>query len=256
MKRRDFLSLLPLGAWSARAADAPFHFTNLDHIEFTVADVFRARDFYGRAFGYNVMKNNRTQRRYVQIGDAYVAFEPNVDVRVDHFSAGISGFDVNRLHDYLKERNIAYRDFPSGRDLNVTDADGLRLQLSADQGWTQLGISTASMEPFSGPLPAVNARGLDHVLLDVTDVAQAEAFYSKILGTPSDKAQGITWFAIGSSKLGLRKTAEKPKVARIGVRAATTSTTRKRLEDAGATFVSMGPFEFRDPDGFVLQLVG
>src|SRR5215468_9929816 len=98
MRRRDFLGLLPLGIVRATSVERPFPFTALDHIEFTVSNVLRSRDFYGRVFGYDVMKNKRTQRRYVRLGESYLAFEPNTTVRVDHFSAGIAGFDVDRLH--------------------------------------------------------------------------------------------------------------------------------------------------------------
>ena len=256
MRRRDFLGLLPLGVLHAGPSDIPFPFTCLDHIEFTVSDVLRSRDFYGRVFGYDVMKNNRTQRRYVRLGESYLAFEPNTVVRVDHFSAGIAGFDVNKLHEYLSARGIAYRDFPSGRDLNVTDSDGLRLQLSSDHGWSQLSGATASMEPFSGPTPAVKAESLDHVLLDVTDMSAAETFYRQILGPPQTQDQAFTWFAIGHSKLGFRRAKDKPGVQRFGVRGKAVRDARKRIEESGATVLSTSPLRFQDPDGFEVQIVG
>ena len=257
--RREFIGALALGA-GARAADAPFRFTRIDHVEFTVADVARSRDFYARLFGNAVLKNNRTERRYIQMGASYFAFEPSQNVRVDHISAGIAGYDVNALHDYLKQRNIAYRDFPSGKDLNVTDPDGIRLQLSVDEGWNQLTASTASPEAVNTGGALATPVGVDHILLNVTDEAKAAAFYARILGTVSEKTSERTWFQVGTSRLGFRKTpaSGKPGVDHIAILAAFDASLSERLVqvgiklDAGSTPASP---EFRDPDGYLVQMV-
>jgi len=246
LRRREFLGFVPLGFLRAATTNpVPFPYTGLDHIEFTVSDVLRSRDFYGRVFGYDVMKNTRTQRRYVKVGESYLAFEPNTNVKVDHVSAGIAGFDVNKLHEFLNSRSIPYKDFPSGRDLNVSDGDGLRLQLSADNGWSQLTGATAAMEAFSGPLAPIKAESIAHVLLEVTDMGKAESFYRQILGPPADQDQAFTWFDVGRSRLGLRKAKDKPGIEHFCIRGKAARDARKRIEEAGATVTSSSPLQFR-----------
>src|SRR6185295_10089295 len=148
MRRRDLLSVLGVSAFALRraaAADAALRFTALDHVEFLVSDVEKSAAFYARVFGNTVLKNNRTTRRYVQIGAGYLAMDKG-QVRVDHVCAGIPKFDVAAVHAYLDAKGVPYRDFPSGKDLAVADPDGTRLQLATDNGWAQLLTGTASPE--------------------------------------------------------------------------------------------------------------
>ena len=122
VNRREALGMLGAGFWAARgasAADQPFNFTTLDHVEFTVADVEKSVAFYARIFGNTVLKNKRTARRYLKLGPSYIAIDQSNEPRVDHFSAGVEGFDVAKTHAYLDQKGVAYRDFPSGRDLNA-----------------------------------------------------------------------------------------------------------------------------------------
>ena len=122
--RREALGILGAGAFAfaqAMAADAALRFTALDHVEFLVSDVEKSAAFYARVFGNTVLKNNKTTRRYVKLGPSYIAMDRNAQgaIRVDHFCAGIPGFQVASVHSYLDGKGIAYRDFPSGKDLAV-----------------------------------------------------------------------------------------------------------------------------------------
>ncbi len=152
MRRREMICMLGAGAIAARrtmAADAaPLRFTALDHVEFLVSDVEKSAAFYARVFGNTVLKNNKTTRRYVKIGASYLAMDKG-EVHVDHFCAGIAGFDVGSVHATLDAKGIAYRDFPSGKDLAVADPDGTRLQLATDNSWAQLLAGTASPDAIS-----------------------------------------------------------------------------------------------------------
>src|SRR5215472_14688771 len=120
ISRRQALTLLVAGRAAldtAAAEDPPLRFTGLDHIEFWTADVQGSSAFYGRVFGNTVLKNNRTERRYVKIGSGFVAMDIGPDIRVDHVCGGIGGFQIDSLHQYLKGLGIPYQDYPSGRDL-------------------------------------------------------------------------------------------------------------------------------------------
>src|ERR1700733_3660184 len=147
LTRREAIQILSAGALAA--ADAtPFHFTALDHLEISEPDSAKSAALYARIFGGPIWKNNKTQRRYVKLGPCYIAIEQGREpFGVDHFSAGIEGSQIAAIHAYLNQRGIAWRDYPSGKDLNVTDPDGIHVQLSADNTWSQLEGDTASPEP-------------------------------------------------------------------------------------------------------------
>src|SRR5512143_202237 len=116
VRRGEALGMHGAGAFALRqamAADAELRFTALDHVEFLVSDVERSAAFYARVFGNTVLKNNKTTRRYVQIGASYLAMDKG-QIRVDHVCAGIPKFDVAALHASLDAKGVAYRDFPSG----------------------------------------------------------------------------------------------------------------------------------------------
>ena len=154
MTRRDALALMGGTALTVRAAEPALTFTNLDHVEFFTKDVERSIGFYARIFGNTVSKNNRTTRRYLKLGSAYLAMDNagQAGLIVDHICAGIPGFDVAKMHDYLRGLDIPYRDYPSGRDLAVSDPDGTRLQLAGDHGWTcATGPSSRTSATMHGP---------------------------------------------------------------------------------------------------------
>ncbi|HEY4361682.1 MAG TPA: VOC family protein [Bryobacteraceae bacterium] len=266
--RRAALTLLGAGPWTARAlwaAESPLRFTGLDHIEFWASDVEKSRDFYARIFGNAVMKNNKTTRRYLQLGSAYIAIDKGADAgRVDHFCTGIPGFDIAALHSYLQQADIAFRDYPSGRDLAVTDPDGTRAQLAADNGWKSLAGGTASADSIALPAePIFKPSGLDHILLNVTDQAKAAEFYAKIFGAGTPGADNRIWFQTGNARVGLLQT---PAGQRAGVNHFCISAAAfdfyavtKKLQQAGARIEpteTAGDPEFRDPDGLLIQVKG
>jgi catechol 2,3-dioxygenase-like lactoylglutathione lyase family enzyme len=266
--RRAALALLGAGAWAARpssAADSPLRFTGLDHVEFWASDVEKSRDFYARVFGNTVMKNKQTTRRYLQLGAAYIAIDRGQDAgRVDHFCTGIGDFQIAAVHNYLMQNGIAFRDYPSGRDLAVTDPDGIRTQLAADNGWKALAGGTASAE--SVPLnsePIFRPTGLEHILLNVADQEKAAAFYQKIFGPVTRRNNNRVWFQAGSCRIGLLQTpsGQKAGVNHFCVSAAAFDfdTVTKRLQQAGAHLETpeiAGAPEFRDPDGLLVQVMG
>src|ERR1700676_5082502 len=210
--RRELLGILGMGAFALRkavAADSALRFTALDHVEFLVSDVEKSAAFYARIFGNTVLKNNKTTRSYIKLGASYIAMDRNAQgaVNVDHFCAGIAGFDVAAVHTYLTGKSVAYRDFPSGKDLAVPDPDGIRLQLATDNGWAQLLGGTASPETVSmGSEPVFHPTGIDHILLNVTDPEKSAAFYEKILGPVTQRNNNRIWFQTGTGRIGLLKT--------------------------------------------------
>jgi catechol 2,3-dioxygenase-like lactoylglutathione lyase family enzyme len=265
INRRDALRILGAGAFAVRVSpqETSLHFDALDHLEFFVSDIQRSLAFYTRIFGNQLWKNNRTARRYLKLGSTYIALEQGPELRVDHFCAGIEGFQIANLHSYLAARNIEYRDYPSGRDLYVADPDGSRLQLGLNNSWTSLSTNTASAESFpaSGE-PIFKPLGLDHILLNVTDPEKSAAFYEKILGPVTQRNNNRIWFQIGKSRIGLLKT---PAGQHAGVNHFCVSASpfdyqavTQQLERIGAKLEASdvaGSPQFRDPDGYLVQVM-
>lgn len=270
ISRRDALGLLGASAFVLRkalAADLPLRFTALDHVEFLVSDVEKSAAFYARVFGNTVLKNNKTTRRYVKLGPSYIAMDKG-KVRVDHFCAGIPKFDVAALHAYLDAKGVAYRDFPSGKDLAVADPDGTRLQLATDNGWAQLLGGTASPdttlpETNSTGEPVFRPTGIDHILLNVTDPEKSAAFYEKILGPVTQRNNNRIWFQAGTGRIGLLQT---PAGEKAGVNHYCVSVEKfdydaavKKLQQAGVKLDKpeiAGAPDLRDPDGYRVQVMG
>jgi len=263
--RRTALGMLGAGilaAHRAAAADASLRFTGLDHVEFTVSDIDKSLAFYVQIFGNTVMKNNQTTRRYIKLGGCYIALDKTQDIRVDHYCAGIEGFNIAAVHAYLQQSGIAYRDFPSGKDLAVADPDGIRTQLATNDGWTQLASGTASPESVAaGAGPIFRPTGLDHILLNVADLEKSAAFYTKIFGPVTRSDGDRTWFQAGKSRVGLLQTpsGRRPGVNRycVSAEAFNYDAVVKKLEQAGAKLEApdtTGSPQFRDRDGFLVQV--
>ncbi len=273
INRREAIRLFGAGALAtgatAAVSDAPLRFTALDHVEISEPDSAKSAALYARIFGGPIWKNNKTQRRYVKLGPCYIAIEQGREpFGVDHFSAGIEGFQIADIHTYLERRNIAYRDYPSGKDLNVTDPDGIHVQLSADNTWSQLQGGTASPETgVSGsdqasPPAIFRATGLDHILLNVSSPENSTAFYGKIFGPVMRRNNDRIWFQAGKSRIGLLQVpaGQRPGVNHFCISAASFDyeAATKALQASGAHLEkseAAGAPEFRDLDGLLVQVM-
>jgi catechol 2,3-dioxygenase-like lactoylglutathione lyase family enzyme len=266
LDRREALAVLGVGAFVGRAAAAGFSpdFATIDHIESNVSDVEKSTAFYARIFGNTVLKNNRTTRRYLKLGSCFIAMDRGQEIKVDHFCAGISSslYQIETVHNYLNGEHIPYKDYPSGRDLYVTDPDGTRVQLGAADSWNQLLMGTASPEQVTATEPIFRPTGIDHILLNVSDPEKSSAFFEKIFGPVAQRNNNRTWFQVGKSRVGLLATpnGQRPGVNHycVAAEAFDYESATKKLAQAGAKVESAevaGAPEFRDPDGYLVQVM-
>src|SRR6202163_3418018 len=145
LTRREALYVIGAGMVSAArpsAQTASLEFDAVDHVEFYVSQVERTRDFFATVFGNTLLKNASAAQSYVKMGSASLAFErPRAAggaLTTDHVSVAIRNIEMARVHALLDSRGIAYRDYPSGRDTAIVDDDGVRTQLSPQDGWSLL----------------------------------------------------------------------------------------------------------------------
>jgi catechol-2,3-dioxygenase len=103
--------------------------------------------------------------------------------------------------------------------------------------------------------------GLDHILLNVPDPEKSAAFYERVLGPVAERSNNRIWFQAGKSRIGLVKVAsgQKPGVNRfcVTVSAFDTRTATRLLQAANANVETpevAGSPQFRDPDGFLIQV--
>ena len=196
----------PLPPGNAFAAEAPFHCGGIDHLALAVEDIEKSVHFYARVFGATVMKEKTNARHYVKLGPNYVAMAPpgqgQTAPSINHFCPGIVNFDLAATKSKLDQMGIKYREAPPV-GLFVPDPDGTQVQLWTENSWSRLGETAApdamgDAPPMHGE-PLLRPTAIDHILINVSDVPKAVAFYQKILGgvirvggTPER-----TWFSAG-----------------------------------------------------------
>jgi catechol 2,3-dioxygenase-like lactoylglutathione lyase family enzyme len=265
MNRRALLGFFGAGALILRrpgAEDQIPAFSALDHIEFYVSSVEKSRDFFVRIFG-NTLRS-RNNKRYLKLGATYMAFEQpraNAEIKVDHTSVAIKGLDMPKLHAFLEQRGIAFQDYPSGRDTAVVDVDGIRLQLSPENGWSLLNPATFLAEEIAmTEEPIFRPSGMDHIVLNVKEPEKSVVFYQKFLGAPVRNNNRI-WFQVGASRIGLQQTpaGQQPGVYYFCVKADpfNAEAASRRLQQIGAkteTPEVAGTVRFRDLDGLLIQV--
>jgi len=268
MDRREMLGLfgtVGLGVHRTIAQEPAPEFSGLDHIEFYVSNIEKSRDFFVRVFGNALL--NRNNKRYLRLGSTYMAFEQprgnNGEIKVDHVSAAIKKLEMPNLHAFLEQRGVAYQDYPSGRDTAVIDSDGIRLQLSPENGWSLLNPTTFLPEDIAMPeTPIFRPLGMDHVVFDVKEPERAVAFYQKFLRPPFERSNNRIWFQVGTSRIGLQQmpAGQRPGVQYFCVTAApfAAEAATLRLQQIGAKVEAPevpGTIRFRDPDGSLIQVI-
>ena len=167
-----------------------------------------------------------------------------------------------KLHAFLDQTGVMYQDYPSGRDTGITDPEGIKTQLSPEDGWSFLNTPNFPVEAVAmEDAPIFRPTGFDHLLLNVTNVEKSAAFYQRFLGMPAECSAGRLWFQTGASRVGLMETprGESPGVHHFCISAAgfDYNTAVRKLQQLGAAVESTdekGLVQFRDPDGLRIQV--
>ncbi len=250
-----FIFCMCPGITTAQIPDEP-EYASIDHIEFFVTDLERSLKFYTRLFGNDLWKNNQTERRYLVLGNSYMAVEQRDAARVDHVCFGVNDFDIARVHNFLDMQGIAWQDYPSGNDLRVDDRDGTRTQLAQNNTWKQLSQTTASPQAYAMADDAVfKPLAIDEVFISVSNLEVDSLFYSRLLHQTGTLQAGSLWFDIGNARLRLTQTpvGQSSGVSYFAVLVSNTDlgAAAEAVFAAGGIVENILPdgFSFWDPDG-------
>lgn len=199
------------GGALAQTSLLPLQTTGLEHLGMTVPDPKASAEFYGRIFDPQLFQErDPPPRYYVRMGTAYIAFGGSTDVRaaadantaprIDHFCALVKDYKPQEMRAALEQAGI---NMGTGRLGMPTDSDGIRLQLLGVPGGLARTIIPSTR--ITTDDAAVEAIGLDHIVLAVSDMEKAASFYAKFFGAPASKSKKPEriWFGVANTRLAL-----------------------------------------------------
>ena len=245
----------------AEDSQLPLKTTGLEHIGTTVPDPEAAATFYGRLFDPQLFQERDPPPRfYCRMGKAYLAFggSANVTPKIDHICALVEDYKAQEMRKTLEAQGITMGNGPGGMP---ADPDGMRLQLLGVPGGLARTIIPAKRVTQDDA--ALQAIGLDHVVLLVSDLEKSAAFYGKFFGKEAARSNNPAriWFAADRTRLGLEQAAAgvAPKVDHFCVRIAgfEKHTVTERLKKLGAGMAPSNDeklLRFHDPNGFLVEL--
>jgi catechol 2,3-dioxygenase-like lactoylglutathione lyase family enzyme len=261
--RREALFVLGAATVPQVRADAGLlRVTRVDHVALNVGEMDKAMVFYRRLFGNEVLKDRRTPRRYLRLGPCYMAIAPapaGEPKRIDHFAVGIENFEQASMKRSLENAGMKVRESNVG--LFVLDPDGNSIQIWADQSWKLLNNAAPEAGPKQEAL--FHSRGMHHLAVQVSDMAQSAAFYQKLFGepTPGQGNPPQPTFQAGETRLLLYNPApsKPPKIDHFSVLVdnfdAPSALNVVKSLGANAQLSKQGTLnEFFDPDGIRLQV--
>jgi catechol 2,3-dioxygenase-like lactoylglutathione lyase family enzyme len=274
LNRREALTLAAAFANRAIAQNTtsallPLQTTGLEHLGMTVPDQKASAEFYGRIFDPQLFQErDPPPRYYVRMGTAYIAFGGATDIRaaadanrgaaIDHFCALVKDYKPQEMRTAMEQAGI---NMGTGRLGMPTDSDGIRLQLLGVPGGLARTIIPSTR--ISTDDAAVEAIGLDHIVLTVSDMEKSLTFYAKFFGPPVSRTKKPerVWFGVAQTRLALEPVASgsKPAIERVCVKIAgfDRRLTRDKLKKVGVETIPADDehlLRFKDPNGFTIEL--
>jgi predicted enzyme related to lactoylglutathione lyase len=266
--------------WAQQQTLLPLNTPKIDHLDIIVPDVAAAARFYMAlfktrlhaqpfqgGFRYFILLGDLPENRqvgYVAIGDSRGRGN-----YIGHFCTSV--FDYRRdsaaiasaITDAVAKAGLGKVTFGAGVAGIFSDPDGIEIQfLPAPDTLVTAAVPSDLIEPGKG---LVTPRGVDHVLLHVSNLQKGVEFYQILYGKPAvhEKSPERVWFQIGDTRLGVQQAeaGQKPRIEHFGIKVAPfdRAAVTKALNGLGAQ-VSTAPDEqgvlrFRDLNGITVELV-
>ena len=257
----------------------PINTPKIDHLDVIVPNVEASARFYMSVFNttlhaqpfqggfrYFVLFGDLPENR--QVGYLAIGDSRGRGTYIGHFCTSI--FDYRRdtaaifaaLDEAVAQAGFGKLERSGGIGGIFSDPDGIEIQfLPAPDTLVTAAVPSPLVEPHKG---LVTPKGVDHVLLHVTDLEKGARFYRILYGQEAtrDKNPERIWFRIGDTRLGLEqaRAGQKPHIEHFGVKVAPfdRAAVTAALTKLGATILP-SPDEpdvlrFRDLDGIPLEL--
>jgi predicted enzyme related to lactoylglutathione lyase len=274
-----------LRAASARQAQAPpgsllpINTPKVDHLDVIVPDVAAAARFYMGVFNTRLHAQpfQGGQRYFVLFGDLPASREVGYlaigDSRgrgtyIGHFCTSIFNYRrdsaaiSSALVEAVEKAGLGTLKIGGGFGGIFSDPDGIEIQfLPAPDTLVTAAVPSDLVEPNKG---LVVPRGVDHVLLHVSDLEKGAQFYRILYGKEATRTTSPEriWFQIGDTRLGLEQAqrGQKPHIEHFAVkvaafdRDAVIAGLRKLGAEVVASPDEAGVVRFRDPNGISAEL--
>ena len=262
--------------WAQTAAPAlPLQNLGLEHFDIVVPDPAASAKFYARVFRTALHQQplRDTIRYFVLLGDL------PADRQVGYIAIGAAAGRPASIGHYCTLARV-YDRAGMGRELEAAGFPGIRgaggLGMWPDPDAIELqlfqppaGLVTAAVP---SPLPVegdgiVSPIGVDHVLLDVSDLERSLPYYQLMYGAAAERPRdrdGRVWFVLArDTKVGLQKAAagEMPRIAHVAirVRAFDRAAVLARLRELNAKVLPSADepdvLRFADDNGIVVEII-
>lgn len=251
------------------AAQLPLKTTGLEHVSIWVPDVQEAGVFYGKVFNPALHKEKQPPLRYyvpLALREpkpplSYIAIGAanGRPIQIDHYCALVEGYNPGAMAERLKQEGVK----SAARFGMYPDDDGLQLQLLGVPGG--LAASTEPAGRISEEAPIVEPFGLDNVVMQVSDLDRASAYYRKFFNGKVTRAGDRIWIDVSGTRLGLEKApaGAKPVISSFCVRVKPfdRAAVSRKLEAIGGQIVTASKADgdvlrFKSPMGLVVDLKG
>jgi len=290
VSRRTFLAglgataSLPLLGSAAVWAQAPggllpINTPKIDHLDVIVPDVAASARFYMGVFNtklhaqpfqggfrYFVLFGDLPANR--QVGYLAIGDSRGRGTYIGHFCTSVFDYRQNSaaitsaLVEAVDKAGLGKLTMGSGPGGIFSDPDGIEIQfLPAPDTVVTAAVPSDLVEPNKG---LVTPKGVDHVLLHVSDLEKGVQFYRILYGKEAirQKNPDRIWFQIGDTRLGLEQvpSGQKPRIAHFGVkvapfdRNAVVAGLRKLSAEVVASPDEPDVVRFRDRDGISVEL--
>jgi catechol 2,3-dioxygenase-like lactoylglutathione lyase family enzyme len=280
VKRRTLLGALFAGAGAAflrhrahgQPRALPLANLGLEHLDIVVPDTAESARFYKAVFSSPLHEQEfRGGKRYFmllgdlppdrQVGYIAIGAANGRATGVGHYCALAESVDIAAIGAGLA---VAGYPEPRGGFSLIPDPDGIELQLFAPPAGL---VAVATPSPLEvaddGPLAP---RGLDHVLLAVSDQQRALRYYRFIYGegleTRDAEVPERVWFNLArNTRIGIEPVASgaPPQFVRFGIKVAAfdSASVAPVLRAAGAEILTVAPslIRFRDNYGITLEVI-
>jgi catechol 2,3-dioxygenase-like lactoylglutathione lyase family enzyme len=267
------LAVLAPRATVTAQTSLPLENLGLEHLDIVVPDPAASARFYARVFRTTLHQQpvRDTLRYFVLLGDlpadrqvGYIAIgaAQGRAPSIGHYCVLAKAYARDTFAAALRSAGLPAQATAPGPIGMWPDPDGLELQLFQPPA----GLVTAAV---TSPLPVegegvVRPLGVDHVLLQVSNLERSLAYYRALYGASTERprdANGRVWFQLErGTRVGLEQTAGPVRIAHYAIRVAAfdRGMLTSRLQELGSR-AQPAPDEpdvlrFADDNGIIVEL--